>query len=100
MKVCFKGRKYLEYVCRTKSSLLSLELGCSHFLYSDTGFADAIRCTILFHCRQVFLLEINKALVEAFNLCLDHVAGHSVGGVSSARVHESLTSVHCFLLKY
>ena len=57
---------------------LLLVLSGLHFLGGNAVLADAVRSAHLLHSLNVLGLEVDKALVEALNLRLNHELGHGV----------------------
>ena len=68
---------------------LTRELYRLHLLNGDLAFADAVWSAHLFHARDVSRLEVDEALVEAFQLSLDHEIGEGVLVVGRGGIHEA-----------
>ena len=73
---------------------LAGELNRLHLFNGDVAFADAVRSAHLFHAREVSSLEVDEALVEAFQLSLDHEIGEGVLVVSRGRIDEAQSFCH------
>ena len=72
-----------------RQSDLARKLHRLHLLNGDLTFADAVCSAHLFHARDVSCLEVDEALVEAFQLSLDHEIGEGVLVVGRGRIHEA-----------
>ena len=71
------------------ASDLAREFYRLHLLNGDLAFADAVYSAHIFHARDVSCLEVDEALVEAFQLSLDHEIGEGVLVVGRGRIHEA-----------
>ena len=68
---------------------LAGELYRLHLLNGDLAFADALCSAHEFHAREVSSLKVDEALVEAFQLSLDHEIGEGVLVVGRGRIYEA-----------
>ena len=68
---------------------LAGELYRLHLFNGDLRFADAVGSAHVFHARELSSLEVDEALVEAFQLSLDHEIGEGVLVVSGGRIYEA-----------
>ena len=68
---------------------MARELYRLHLFNGDVAFADAVRSAHLFHAREVSCLKVDEALVEAFQLSLDHEIGEGVLVVGRGRIHKA-----------
>ena len=68
---------------------LARELYGLHLLNGDLALADAVVSALHFHAREVSCLEVDEALVEAFQLSLDHEIGDGVLVVGRGRIYEA-----------
>ena len=76
------------------ASDLAGELYRFHLLNGDLTFADAVCSAHLFHAREVSCLKVDEALVEAFQLSLDHEIGEGVLVVGRGRIDEAQSFCH------
>ena len=68
---------------------MARELYRLHLFNGDVAFADAVRSAHLFPAREVSCLKVDEALVEAFQLSLDHEIGEGVLVVGRGRIYEA-----------